>query len=68
MQDKKETELKSVANRRNFMKLVGAGAVASGASLVAGSSEAEPALPEQKAGELYQETDHVRRYYELAKF
>jgi hypothetical protein len=60
--DKKD----AVADRRNFLKLASIGAVAGGAGLVAGEKkvEAEEARP---GGALYRLTDHIRRYYELAR-
>lgn len=55
-------------DRRGFMKLLGLGGVASGVATVTGAPEASAgeAKPETEGG--YQETDHVRRYYELARF
>ena len=62
-QDKKEV----VADRRSFLKLASAGAAAGGAALVAGERPAQAG--EAKAGKqsLYRETEHIRRYYELAR-
>ncbi|MGD9786011.1 MAG: twin-arginine translocation signal domain-containing protein [Hyphomicrobiaceae bacterium] len=63
-------EKKSPASdRRSFLKLAGAGVVTTGAALVASSeaTKAEAAAPADAAGG-YRETDHVRRYYELARF
>jgi len=54
-------------DRRSFMKLAGLGAA--GASLGLGAKEAEasqaPAAAEQGG---YQETEHVKTYYRLARF
>jgi hypothetical protein len=62
-QDKKR---EAVADRRRFLKLAGTGVAAGGAALFAAEEKAEAA--EAKAGSaLYRETDHVRRYYELAR-
>ena len=61
-QDKKE----AVADRRSFLKLAGAGAAAGGAALVGGEKAAEAAEAKPKAS-LYRETEHIRRYYELAR-
>ena len=55
----------AMAGRREFFRLAGAGAVAGGAAMVAGTGEAEAAAPEGGAG--YRETDHVRRYYDSAR-
>lgn len=58
------------ADRRSFLKLAGASVVGGGAAVVASvtpaSAAAEGAAPSADGG--YRETEHVRRYYELAKF
>ncbi|MBC6405296.1 MAG: formate dehydrogenase [Rhodospirillales bacterium] len=54
--------------RRGFLKL-GIGSVAGGAALVAGglaSAPAQAAKPAPKGG--YAETDHVKAYYDSARF
>jgi hypothetical protein len=61
----KETE--GGTGRRDFLKLAGLGTIAGGAALVATKGEAE-AADVGKSGSGYQETDHVRTYYELARF
>jgi hypothetical protein len=55
--------------RRNFLKLASLGAVAGtvAAAAGAGQREAEAAEPEARA-KGYLETDHVKRFYELARF
>lgn len=59
----------TLRDRRSFLKLAGASVVGGGAAAVtaagpaAAETEAEP-----KPGQLYRETEHVKRYYELAKF
>ena len=53
-------------DRRDFLKLAGLGSVAGGAALVAGKDAA--AADVDTSGRGYRETDHVRKYYELAKF
>lgn len=65
---KRETEGKAVADRRSVLKLAGAGIVTAGAALVAGSEVVEAAADgtPAKAG-IYRETEHVKRYYDLAK-
>lgn len=64
----RETERNPTTDRRSLLKLAGAGVVTSGAALVAGSTVAAavPASP-SRDGEIYRETDHVKRFYELAK-
>jgi len=54
--------------RRNFLKMAAAGAPAvATVALSAGAAEADPALKGGKDGE-YQETAHIRTYYETARF
>ena len=62
----KRHDERAVTDRRSFIKLAGAVTAASGAAVAAG---APAAASESKAREgLYRETEHVKRYYELAKF
>ena len=58
-------DVPATAGRREFFKVAGAGAVAGGAAMVAGTGEAEAASREGGTG--YRETDHVRRYYDSAR-
>jgi hypothetical protein len=60
----KQEKKDAVADRRSFLKLAAAGTAAGGAALV-GGEQAEAAEP--KKASLYRETDHIRRYYELAR-
>ena len=59
---------KAKAGRREFLKLAGIGAATGGAALALGqeSAEAKDASSETSAG--YRETEHVKTYYELARF
>ncbi|MCB1505517.1 MAG: twin-arginine translocation signal domain-containing protein [Hyphomicrobiaceae bacterium] len=56
------------ADRRSFLKLAGAGVVGSGAALANAVVPAEAAEKTGADAQGYRETDHIRRYYELAKF
>ena len=58
----------AVADRRRFLKLAAAGTVTGGAAVVAGTADAAPALPATADDGLYRESEHVKRYYELARF
>jgi hypothetical protein len=60
------TEDKAVADRRSFLKLAGLGAVTAGAALASADKQAE-AGEEKARASLYRETEHIRRYYELAR-
>ncbi len=64
MSDNK-TEAK--AGRRDFLKLAGVAAVSGGAALATGGDVVEASVPDgQTQG--YRETDHVRAYYDAARF
>ena len=58
--------LRAVADRRNFMKLAGAGAVTGAAATVVAIPAVAAAEAKPTTG-LYRETEHIRRYYELAR-
>lgn len=58
----------SVADRRSFLKLASVGAVAGGAALVAGPKAADAAIAEKSDDQLYKETQHIKTYYDLARF
>ena len=52
------------ADRRKFMKLIGAGAAAGSAALIAGKDQAMAAEQDPGTSDgLYRETEHVKRYY-----
>ena len=65
MREKKEVKSSS---RREFFKKVGlgAGAVAVATTSTSAKAESDLALGAGKPG--YRETDHVKKYYSLAKF
>ena len=66
----KQSEKKvAQSNRRSFLKLAGAGVAGGGAALVGSVvPAAADAAPDVAAEGGYRESDHVKRYYELAKF
>ena len=53
--------------RRNFLKLAGVATVTGGAALAVGGNEAEASV-EQTSEQGYRETEHVRTYYDSARF
>ncbi len=55
------------SDRRNFLKLAGASAVLSGAA-AAGAGSVQASEPRDDKNGRYQETEHVRRVYELSRF
>lgn len=60
---------RNVADRRSFLKLAGAGVVGGSAAAVAAVSGAQPAeaADADAAKGDYRETEHVKRYYALAR-
>ena len=57
------------ADRRDFFKKAGLGAGAAAVTLTAAQAGAvEVASTPSQKGSGYTETDHVRKYYELARF
>ncbi|GGB41954.1 hypothetical protein GCM10011316_12410 [Roseibium aquae] len=57
---------KDVKGRRDFLKLASLGTLASGATLMTGQASAAETPAAGASG--YQETDHVKRAYETARF
>jgi hypothetical protein len=63
----KDIKKEAVADRRSFLKLASASAAAAGsAAVLSGEAKAETGEAKQKVS-LYRETEHIRRYYELAR-
>ncbi len=56
------------ADRRGFLKLAGVGAAVGGVALVSGENVAEAGTAANETGRIYKETDHIKTYYELARF
>jgi len=56
------------ADRRNFFKKAGIGAGAAAVAVTASQVGAVEAVSAPTKGSGYSETDHVRKYYELARF
>jgi hypothetical protein len=56
------------ADRRGFLKLAGVGAAVGGVALVSGKNVAEANATADDTGGHYTETDHIKTYYELARF
>lgn len=54
--------------RRDLLKLAGLGGVAGAAFVATSSGKADAAAEGVRKDSGYRETEHVRTYYELAKF
>ena len=60
---------KTITGRRDFLKLAGLAASGGAIAVVAGDgAEAQADAGAKSKGSLYRETDHVRKYYQLARF
>lgn len=64
----KKDKTNAGTDRRSFLKLASVGVVGTGAAAVSSVAPAAAADAAQPKGDGYSETEHVRRYYELAKF
>ena len=64
MADKNEKTLP----RREFLKAAGITGAVAGAAIALSSESTDAAIPETGQGAGYQETEHVMKYYELARF
>ena len=65
MSEKRQT---AKADRRSFLKLVGAGALSGGAVLALDKSQAEASETSVKSTGSYRETEHIQTYYESTRF
>jgi len=64
----KESETVKGENRRGFLRSLGMGAVVGGAAMAAGAGTVVADEKPAKDGTGYRETEHVRTYYDLARF
>lgn len=65
METKKE---KQQVARRDLLKIAGLGGVVGAAAIATSASKAEAATKMDTKSSGYRETEHVRTYYDLAKF
>lgn len=63
----KDTDNKVTADRRSFLKLIGAGAVTGGAVISASAAASASEGDKDRSGS-YRETQHIKTYYDLARF
>ena len=54
--------------RRDMLRLAGLGGVAGAAAVAGAAGKSEAAQQVESKGSGYRETEHVRTYYETAKF
>lgn len=63
-----EKEDRVIADRRSFLKLAGLGSVAGTTALVGGGTAAQATQAAGSEGALYRETEHVKTFYDTARF
>jgi hypothetical protein len=63
----KSRDEKTIADRRGFLRLAALGAVGGGASVASGVATAGASEKPEAKGQLYRETEHIKKYYELAR-
>lgn len=69
MRQEREERREQGASRRGFLRIAGIGAVAGAAGAVAGGVTAPAKAREAGPGRVgYRESEHVKRYYDLARF
>ena len=64
-------EKKATVRRRDFLRKVGIGAVAAGATLatpLVGSAQADSENNDEKRKGRYKETDHVKAFYRVNRY
>lgn len=61
-------EKQSVSSRRDFFKTAGLGVGAAAVATKVGTAKAASADVDGRGGRGYQETVHVKTYYDLARF
>ncbi len=64
----KRTRESQKVGRRDVLRLAGLGGVAGAAAVAGAAGKSEAAQEVESKGSGYRETEHVRTYYELAKF
>ncbi len=65
---KQKIERTMTIGRRDFLRGVSVGAGAAGVVVAVGVGGGEAEAAERKPGSSYRETEHVRRFYQLARF
>lgn len=63
-----QKEAKASMGRRDFLKVASVGAAAGAAVVVSGDAKAAVVSADVDAKSGYSKSDHIAKYYELAKF
>ena len=64
----KEQANKSKVGRRDFLRVLGAGAAVTAAAPLATEAKADSETNDEKRKARYQETDHVKAFYRVNRF
>jgi len=62
------TQSKKSLPRRDFLKAAGIAGGAAGLATATLTSKSQAAVPEDRKGSGYRETEHIRKYYESARY
>ena len=63
-----QTKRKPTVGRREFLRVLGAGATAAAATPLAGQAKADTETNDEKRKARYKETDHVKTYYRVNRY
>ena len=59
---------KTTVGRREFLRVLGAGATVAAAAPLAGEAKADTETNDEKRKSRYKETDHVKAYYRVNRY
>jgi hypothetical protein len=63
-----QTKRKTTVGRREFLRVLGAGATVAAATPLAGEAKADTETNDEKRKARYKETDHVKTYYRVNRY
>jgi hypothetical protein len=63
-----QTKSKTAVGRREFLRVLGAGATAAAATPLAGQAKADTENNDDKRKPRYKETDHVKTFYRVNRY
>ena len=63
-----QTKTRTTVGRREFLRVLGAGATAAAATPLATAAKADTETNDEKRKTRYKETDHVKAYYRVNRY
>ena len=63
-----QSKEKTAVGRREFLRVLGAGATVAAAVPLAGEAKADTETSDEKRKSRYKETDHVKAYYRVNRY